>query len=134
MSKNSEKKIKKSKREGRRIKTLSPMSIIIPYIMPQRCDALNYIADSIDITAAEKYIAQKRAEGYENFGMMHIFLAAYVRTVAEKPGINRFIRGQHVYARNNIEIMLTIKKEMTANSPDTVVKIFPEPTDTAIDI
>lgn len=129
-----QKKEKLPRKEGRKIKTLSTMSVIIPYIMPTRNDALNYIADSIDITAAEKYIAAKRAAGYENFGMMHIFLAAYVRTVAEKPGINRFIRGQRVFARNNIEIMLTIKKEMVANSPDTVVKIFPKPTDTAIDI
>lgn len=134
MKKNKEKKVRQTKKEGHKIKTLSPMSIIIPYIMPTRNDALNFISDSIDITAAEKYIAEKRAQGYENFGMMHIFIASYVRTVAEKPGINRFIRGQRVFARNNIEIMLTIKKEMALNSPDTVVKIFPKPTDTAIDI
>ena len=30
--------------------------------------------------------------------------------------------------------MLTIKKEMKLNSPDTVLKIFPEPTDTAADV
>ena len=134
MKKNKEKKVRQTKKEGRKIKTLSPMSIIIPYIMPTRNDALNFISDSIDITAAEKYIAEKRAQGYENFGMMHIFIASYVRTVAEKPGINRFIRGQRLFARNNIEVMLTIKKEMALNSPDTVVKIFPKPTDTAIDI
>lgn len=129
-----EKQPKLSKKEGRRIRTLPVMTQIIPYIMPTRNDALNYISDSIDITSLEKYISQKRAEGYEGFGIMHIFLAAYVRTVAEKPGINRYIRGQRIYARNGIQIMLTIKKEMTANSPDTVVKIFPKPTDTAIEI
>ena len=129
-----EKQKKESKKEGRRLKSLPTMTMIIPYIMPTRNDALNYISDSIDIAAIDKYIARKRAEGYEGFGIMHIFIAAYVRTVAEKPGINRFIRGQRIYARNGIQVMLVVKKEMNANSPDTVVKIFPKPTDTAVDI
>ena len=129
-----EKQKKESKKEGRRLKSLPTMTMIIPYIMPTRNDALNYISDSIDITAIDKYIAKKRAEGYEGFGIMHIFIAAYVRTVAEKPGINRYIRGQRIYARNDIEVMMAVKKEMTANSPDTIIKIFPKPTDTAVDI
>ena len=69
-----------------------------------------------------------------NVGLMHLFIAAYVRTVAEKPGLNRYVRGQQIYARNNIEISLTIKKEMTADSPDTAVKFRPSAAATAIEI
>lgn len=129
-------KKQKNKRfkEGRKLKSLPPMTVIVPFIMKKRNDALNYFEDSLDIGHAEAYIAKKRAEGYTGFGLMHVFLAAYVRTLAEKPGVNRFIRGQRIYARNNIEICLTIKKEMRADSPDTVVKFFPEPTATPIDI
>ena len=131
-----QKKQKKQKRPkmGRRIRSLTAMNMIMPFIMKDRCDALNYVSDSIDITNAEKYIAEKKKQGYTNFTLMHLFLAAYVRAVAEKPGINRFVRGQRIYARNDIEIALTIKKEMKADSPDTVVKFRPKPTDTAIEI
>lgn len=133
-----ERKAKKEKkkrfREGRRIRTLPPLTQITPFIMKKRCDALNYFEDTLVIDRAEDYIAKKRAEGYTNFGLMHLFLAAYVRTLTEKPGVNRFIRGQRIYSRNNIEICLTIKKEMKADSPDTVVKFFPEPNATPIDI
>ena len=125
---------KKRFKEGRRIKTMTPMSTFMPYVMRQRCDACNFISDEIDITAIEDYVFKKRSEGYKSFGIMHVIIAAYVRTVAEKPGVNRFIRGQKIWARNNIEVMLTIKKEMKLNSPDTVIKIFPEPTDTAADV
>lgn len=130
------KKEKKKKRPkmGRRIRTLTPMNLIIPFIMKDRNDALNYYADSIDIERAEQYIAEKRKQGYTNFGLMHLFIAAYVRAVAEKPGLNRYVRGQRIYARNNIEVMLTIKKEMRADSPDTIVKFYPNPTDTAAQI
>ena len=44
-------------------------------------------------------------------------VASYVRTVSQRPGINRFIRGQRVHARNCIEVMLTIKKEIALDSP-----------------
>ncbi len=125
---------KKRFKEGRRIKTITPMSIFMPYVMKHRNDASNFISDSIDISAIEDYVFKKRTEGCKSFGIMHVIIAAYVRTVAEKPGVNRFIRGQRIWARNNIEVMLTIKKEMKLNSPDTCLKIFPEPTDTSTDI
>ena len=79
-----------------------------------------------DIERAEEYIYEKRRQGLKSFGLMHLIVAAYVRIIADKPGINRFIRGQRVMSRNNIEIMLTIKRKMALNSEDTVVKFFPE--------
>ena len=125
---------KKRFKEGRRIKNLPPMSVFVPFIMTQKNDACNFISDSFDIEAVEDYIFKKRAEGHKGFGIMHVMIAAYVRALAEKPGVNRFVRRNRVWARNNIEIVLTIKKEMKLNAPDTIVKIFPEHTDTAVDI
>ncbi|MBR2431771.1 MAG: hypothetical protein IKB23_02540, partial [Clostridia bacterium] len=61
---------KKRFKEGRRIKTITPMSIFMPYVMRQRCDACNFISDEIDITAIEDYVFKKRAEGYKSFGIM----------------------------------------------------------------
>jgi hypothetical protein len=125
---------KKKVREGRYLKTISPMSKVSPYIMVRRSDAQNYIQDSFDVEAAEDYIFKKRSEGLKGFGMMHVLVAAYIRTVSQRPGINRFIRGQKVYARNCVEIMITIKREMKLNSPDTVLKIEFDPASTAEDV
>ena len=125
--KKAEKLAKKlDKKEGRRIKTLPPMSKFEPFIMRYRNDATNFISASLDVGPCEAYIQKKRAEGLESFGLMHIFLATFVRSVARYPAMNRFVRGQRVYARNGIEVMITVKKEMTLESPDTVVKMsFP---------
>ena len=81
-------------REGRKLKTLPPMNMVSPFIMVNRVGSSNYFSDRIEITAADEYIKKKRAEGLKGFGMLHLFLAAYVRTVSQRPGINRFIRGQ----------------------------------------
>lgn len=118
-------------KEGRRIKTLPPMSVVTSYIMKTRNTSLNYIADSIDIEKAEAYIRKKRKEGLSSFGMLHLFLAVYARTVSQRPAINRFIRGQRVYSRDHVEVMMTIKKEMSLESPDTCIKFYMNPDDTA---
>ena len=65
---------------------------------------------------------------------MHIIVAAYIRCISQRPAVNRFVSGQRVYSRNRIEININVKKEMTLESPDTVVKIVFEPTDTADDV
>lgn len=118
------------RKDGRKLRTIPPMSRVSPYIMKKRSDAQNHFKDSFDISEAERLIKKKRAEGYKNIGILHIILAAYVRTVATRPGINRFISGQKIYARNNIEVVMVIKKEMSLSAPDTIIKAVFEPTDT----
>ncbi|MBP3337090.1 MAG: 2-oxo acid dehydrogenase subunit E2 [Clostridia bacterium] len=117
-------------KEGRRIKGGIPMDAISPFIMPSRVGAANSFRATIDISECEKLIRAKRAEGMAGLGMIHLFMAAYVRVVSQLPGINRFIRGQRLYARNDIQICMTIKKEMKLNAPESVVKLCVTPMDT----
>ena len=121
-------------KEGRKIKGTPPMDLVGNYIMPDRDAASNYFIETFDIGECEKYIKRKREEGLKGFGMLHIFAAAYVRTISQRPGINRFIRGQKRYARNGVEISMTIKKSLTLDAPETCIKVFADPADTAEDI
>lgn len=121
--------------DGRRIRTLPPMSQVSPYIMVTRNTSSNFFEESLDITHVDRYIRQKRREGLTGFGITHVLLAAYVRGLCKYPGLNRFLAGQKVYSRgDDIQYCMTIKKEMTADSPDTVIKVHLNPRDTADDI
>ncbi len=120
--------------DGRRLHTLDPTSMVSPYIMVNRNGASNLIRDSVEITEMESYIRRKRREGLSNFGIQHVFLAAYVRAVSQYPGINRFLAGQKVYSRDFIEVSMTIKKEMSASSPDTLIDLIFQPDATADDV
>ncbi len=115
---------------GRRIKSGIPMDSVSPFIMPNRIGASNTFYATADIEKCEQIIRQRKNDDMPGLGMMHIFLAAYIRTVSQLPGINRYIQGQRLYARNNIEICLTIKKELKLNAPETVIKLFAKPDDT----
>ncbi len=117
-------------KEGRRIKGGIPMDAVSPFIMPNRAGASNSFSASVDIEKCEQLICKKRKEGMEELGIIHIFMAAYVRVISQLPGINRYIRGQRLYARNGIEICMAIKKQLKLNAPETVLKINATPDDT----
>lgn len=117
------------RKDGRRIRSLDPSNVVSAFIMAKRNDACNFITIPVETSEVDKYIKKKRGSGLKGFGILHVLLAAYVKTVAQRPGINRFISGQHVFARNDIEVMMTIKKEMTLNSQETVIKCIFEPDD-----
>ena len=121
-------------KEVRRGKTISPRSAVIPFIMVNRTGSQNFISDSVDIEKVEKYIKEKQTQGMQNISMMHVMIAAYIRLVSQRPALNRFIRGQRVWTRKNVEVSLTIKKEMSLDSPDTVVKITLPPSATLEDV
>ena len=124
----------KKEKECRRVKSISPMAYVIPYIMVDRTGSQNFIQDSVDIEKLEKYMKEKQQSGMTNISMMHIMIAAYIRLVSQRPALNRFIRGQKVWTRKNVEVSLTIKKEMSLESPDTVVKITLPPSATLADV
>lgn len=120
--------------DGWRVRGLDPYDYVSPYIMVERNDASNFFNDKFEITAAEKYVKEKRAQGLKNFGLMHVILAAYVRTISQKPYLNRFLSGQKIYARNDIQVNMAVKEELSADNTNTVIKVYFEPQDTASEV
>ncbi len=120
--------------DGRRIRSVQPMTRVANYIMPTRIGAQNLIRDKIDVDAIDLYIRKKRMEGLKGFGFLHILIAAYARVISQRPALNRYIGGQEIYARLNMTVALTIKREMTLDAPETVVKVPVTPYSTPHDI
>ena len=121
--------------DGYKLRSLQPMSKVSPYIMPNRSGASVYFHESIEITEAENYIRKKRNQGLKGFGMMHLLLAAYVRVLSLRPAANRFISGQRIFSHgDDIVVALTIKREMTLEAEETIVKVHLSPSDTADDV
>lgn len=120
------------RKDGRLIRSLPAMNRVALYIMPDRSGASVYFHDSFEITEVENYIRKKRKQGLKGFGIMHVLLAAYVRVVSQRPGVNRFLSGQKLFARDDdIQILLTVKREMTLEAEETIVKMHFSPSDTA---
>jgi hypothetical protein len=120
--------------DGRRIRGLNPFYKIIPYIMEERVDAQNFFEDKIDIENIEAFLREKRSQDIKGIGMLHIIIAAIVRTISQKPGLNRFIAGQRIYARNEILVSLALKKQMNEGGVETTIKMKFSPNDTIYDV
>lgn len=120
--------------DGRRVRTLPAMSYVSPFIMKERNDAQNQFEDVIDITNIEKYLDEKKREGYTDLSLLHVLLAAYTRVISERPGVNRFLAGQRIYARNKIDCVMTVKKELSLESPDTCIKVELDPRDNVFNV
>ena len=117
------------RKEGRRIRSMPAMHYVVPFIMKERSDSQNFFEDVIDITNIEKYLDAKHKEGYTDMTLLHVIIAAYLRVLSERPGINRFISGQRIFARKNVECVMTIKKELSIDSPETCIKVEFDPRD-----
>ena len=125
----------KDRTDGRYIRSSPAIEQITPFIMPQRVGANILFDESVEISELDRYVRAKRREDMPNFGMTHAIVAAYVRTVSKYPALNRFVAGQRIYSRGeDIAVCMTVKKEMTKESPDTVIKVHFHPGDTARDV
>ena len=121
--------------DGRRIRTLAPMAAITAYFQVERNTCSNLFAEAFEISHVDRYIRQKRKEGLKDFGITHVLLAAYVRSIAKYPQINRFISGQKVYSRgDDIQYCMVVKKQMSVDAPDTSIKVHLNPHDTVTDV
>ncbi len=122
------------RKEGRRLRTIDPIFKLMPYIMKKRSDSQNFFTEKLDITEAEKFCRQQIRAGKKNFSILHVIVASYIRVVSQRPAINRFVSGQKIYARNNIEVLMTIKKKMALDGEEASIKVKFEPTDTIYDV
>lgn len=118
--------------DGKRLRNTDPMYTVAPFIMDKRYDAMNMITIDIPLEPMQKYINAKRKEG-QNFSHMALILAAYLRTAAEYPQLNRFIMNKRIYARTEFPVgMVVLKSGQTDNG--TMTKMYFELEDTLFDV
>ena len=122
------------RKEGRLLRSLDPYTKFMPYIMPTRNDGCNQYEESFEITQVDRRLRALRREGYKGIGMLHFIIATYVRCVSMLPGVNRFVVGRRIFARNNIEIVMTVKRSLSVDATETSIKVIFEPTDTIFDV
>ena len=122
------------RKEGRLLRSLPAFNKFIPYIMPQRNDRFIHYEESFEITPVERRLRQMRVQGYKGIGILHFIIAVYIRTVSMLPGVNRFVVGRRIYARDNIEVVMTVKRSLTLDATETTIKVQFEPTDTIFDV
>ena len=122
------------RKEGRLLRSLPGFAKFIPFIMPQRNDRYIHYEEAFEVTQLDRMLRKLRVEGYKGIGILHFLIAAYIRGISRMPGINRFVVGRRIYARNNIEVVMTVKRALSIDATETTIKVVFEPTDTILDV
>ena len=95
--------------DGKRVRNADPMYTVAAYIMDKRVDSENTITIDVPVDPIKEYINKKRKEGI-NISHMCVVLAAYIRTLKEFPGLNRFVVNRKIYQRNEIAVGMVVLK------------------------
>ena len=122
------------RKEGRLLRSLPAFAKFVPFIMPTRNDACNQYEESFEVSDVDRRLRKLRVDGYKGIGILHFIIAAYIRGVSMLPGMNRFIVGRRIYARDNIEVVMTVKRSLAIDATETTIKVVSEPTDTIFDV
>lgn len=122
------------RKEGRLLRSLPAFAKFVPFIMPTRNDACNQYEESFEVSDVDRRLRKLRVDGYKGIGILHFIIAAYIRGVSMLPGMNRFVVGRRIYARDNIEVVMIVKRSLAIDATKTTIKVVFEPTDTIFDV
>ena len=122
------------RKEGRLLRSLPAFAKFVPFIMPTRNDACNQYEESFEVSDVDRRLRKLRVDGNKGIGILHFIIAAYIRGVSMLPGMNRFVVGRRIYARDNIEVVMTVKRSLAIDATETTIKVAFEPTDTIFDV
>ena len=122
------------RKEGRLLRSLPAFAKFVPFIMPTRNDACNQYEESFEVSDVDRRLRKLKVDGNKGIGILHFIIAAYIRGVSMLPGMNRFVVGRRIYARDNIEVVMTVKRSLAIDATETTIKVVFEPTDTIFDV
>jgi hypothetical protein len=114
--------------DGDRIPGLAPIRVLMPHVMPTRNGSAVYYEHVLDLTHTLPWLQVQAAQG-RKVTLFHLVLASFVRVMATRPQMHRFVVGRRMYQRKHIEVAFAVKKAMRDDATMTAVKIRFQPTD-----
>ena len=116
-----------NRRDGKRVKDIDAMHVLMPYIKPNRCDSDVFINQKLDVTKLVKYYEEMKLKD-NDLTYFHLFITLIAKTIYNRPLLNRFIVNKKYYDRNDVLIAFTAKVNYEDTSKEIlkVIKIDPE--------
>jgi len=123
----------KDRYDGWRVDKVDTVFRVIPYFLRTRIDAQNFFEERVPISHLEQFIKEHK-EDLPGLSIMHIIIAALVRLVSQRPSLNRFVVWNKIFARKHLNFSIAVKRSLTDEGEETLVKPEFDLTDTLADI
>jgi hypothetical protein len=95
--------------DGERVRDLPTTRTIMPFLMRGRNESLVYFEQHVDLTQIQPWLAELKAAGLRA-SLFHLVLHAAAQTLYERPNLNRFVSGQRIYQRSQVQLSFAAKK------------------------
>lgn len=124
------------RKDGKRVKKIDAVHAIMPFLMPNRCEAEVYCVEKIDVTSLLKYLEyiNEGKEKNERTTLFHAVLTAIAKTIYNRPLLNRFISGKRFYDRNELSFSFVAKNKLEDNAEERLIILKTEKDMTLFDI
>jgi len=119
--------------DGWRVRKGDPIAAVTPFILARRTESEVFFDEKVELNNLEIFIKNNK-ELIPDLSIMHMIIAGMVRAISQRPRVNRFIIHNKMFARNNISFSIAIKRNLTDEGEETLIKPYYLPTDTLQDI
>lgn len=113
------------RRDGKLLRDIDGMHLIMPMVYPNRCDNEAFISERIDLTNIDKYIADYNSKDPEfKLTLFHVIVASVMKLLVLRPKLNRFIANKNLYQRNNYSASFVVKKQFNDSSEEGMAFLY----------
>jgi len=103
---------------------------IFPHIMTRRGDAVVFGSMNVDVEDLLAYVEASKGTDHEVTFFQAVLLAV-VKTLRQRPRLNRYVMGRRLYQRRDVVIGFTARRGFTDDASETPVLITITPDDDA---
>ena len=124
----------KDRRDGKYIKPTDAMHAIMPYLMEKRIESEVSKTETLDITNLMDWLDKKNENLEFKFTLFQALAAVFVKTIYNRPYLNRFVQGHRMYDRRHVSISFVAKDKFSDEGEEKLIVLTINPKDNALGI
>ena len=119
---------RRDRKDGWYLSGLDSMHVMMPYMFGNRTDNEAVMGETVDLTAVDKYLAEKNAGNPEfKYTWFHVITAVIAKAILLRPKMNWFIAGGRFYERKKIEVAFNVKRKFADEAEEAMAKFVLDP-------
>lgn len=124
------------RKDAVKIRNIDSMHYFMPVLFKDRSANEAFMAMDVELEAAEDFIS-KYNEGKteeDRLSLFGLIIAAMLKTVCNRPQLNRFIKNKDIYQRTEVSAAFVVKKEFTDEGSENLARVDADDNDTVFSI
>jgi len=118
----------RDRNDGYYLGNMDAMHVMMPFMMPKRCDNEAVLNETIDLTAIDSYLAKKNSPDIDfKYTWFHVIAAAIAKTILLRPKMNYFICSDRYYEHKDIVVSFVVKRQLDEKSEESQAKFILNP-------